>query len=147
MSFPEFLRQVIARLQLHAAPPPDDARNLEFALKTGQTISLSLLLDDATVSVGALLCFYPEQARQRGLFEVLLAANAFGYGTGGATFAVDPGASKIFLFRNFPLDGMDIEAFAVALRQFVDTHRRWKEAYESGKLPAFASADAVPATA
>jgi len=145
MTFPEFLNQLTARLKLPAAAAPADARNMEVTLKTGQTLSLSLQANDTAVAVAALLCFYPEPTLQRGLFETLLAANAFGFGTGGATFALDPGTSKVFLFQSFPLDGLDIEAFAAALRRFVDTHRRWKEAYDSGKLLALAKGEAMAA--
>ncbi len=134
MTFTDLLREVIARLKLPAATPAADARNLEIALSSGQTISLSLLDDDATCAIAGFICFYPEAARQRRLFEVLLAAHAFGFGTAGATFGVDMDSSKIFLFRTFALDEIELEAFTRALRRFVEAHRTWLEAHANGRL-------------
>jgi hypothetical protein len=134
MRFAELLGDVMARLKLPGEPPTSEARNLDISLKTGQTISLSLLEDDATVSISALLCFYPEMSRQRRFFELLLGAHTFGYATQGCTFAVDAEASKIFMFRIFPLTNIDVEGFTRAMRIFIETHRGWLEAYQSGKL-------------
>jgi hypothetical protein len=134
MQFAEFLGQVIKRLKLPGAAPAADARNLEISLKTGQTISLSLLDDDATCSVSALVGFYPEEAKLRPLFEFLLAVHAFGYGTRGAMFGVDMEASKIFMFRTFPMANIDLDGFTLALHHFIEAHRTWLEAYQSGRL-------------
>jgi hypothetical protein len=136
MGFPELLRTVIARLKLPAVDVAEDARNLELALTSGQTISLSLLDGDAEFAVSGLVCFYPEPSKQGHLFEALLAAHAFGYGTEGAVFGVDMETSKIFLFRCFPLQGLDLDGFFVALNRFVGAHRLWLEANQTGKLAA-----------
>ena len=139
MTFAELLTQVTARLKLPAVAPPADARNMEITLEGGTTISLSLLADNATVSVAAMLWFYPEAAKLPAMFETLLAANAYGYATRGASFAVDQRNSKVFLFRNFSLDGLDLDAFIPALRDFLTVHRIWSEAYDNGKFWALAA--------
>jgi hypothetical protein len=142
MTFAELLAAVATRLKLPARPPPD-ARNMEITLASGTVLNLSLLADDATVSIAAMLWFYPEAAKLPAMFETLLAANAYGYATRGACFAVDQPSSKVFLFRTFALDGLDLDAFMAALRDFLDVHRSWSEAYENGKFWALAEAEAA----
>ena len=97
---------------------------------------MSLLDDDADLfGFRALVGFYPEEAKLRPLFEFLLAVHAFGYGTRGAMFGVDMEASKIFVcFRTFPMANIDLDGFTLALHHFIEAHRTWLEAYQSGRL-------------
>lgn len=147
MTFADLLRAVVARLKLAAGPVGEDARNLEIALDEGQTVSLSLLDDDATCTLSGFIRFYPPAERQARLFEMLLGAHAFGLATDGASFGVDMEASKVFLFQTYPLASLDADATIAALNRFASVHRRWLKAQQDGKLDAMLEGPWPPGSA
>ena len=75
-----------------------------------------------------------KESQLRGLFEFLLAAHAFSYATDGSSFAVDVDTSKIFLFRTFDLSRINTDEFLTDFERFILVHKRWLDAYESGRL-------------
>ena len=67
----------------------------------------------------------PEEGRD-GLLLAALKANYLFRGTAGATLAVRPDSSVLFLGRTLGLDGLSYEDFVQALSDFTTTLAEWK---------------------
>ena len=143
MRFTDLLREMTTKLEMSVPPVEEGTRNLELTLASKQVLTVTLLDGDTHCAVSALLCFYPEESQLRGLFEFLLAAHAFGYATDGSSFGVDVDTSKIFLFRTFDLSRIDTDEFLTDLERFILIHKRWLDAYESGRLREQIGADSA----
>lgn len=146
MLFQHLVQGAAARLGL-SSEVPADARSLQISFKDGSTVSVEFHEHRNTVSLAALLCFYPVDSARAGLFETLLHAHTFGLLTDGASFGVEPESSKVFLFKTLPLDQLDSEAFAAAVESFHKTWRFWKDAADAGKLAGDAAAARAPSIA
>jgi hypothetical protein len=147
MNFVDLLQELMRGLHMSGDRPAPDARTMEIALKDGAIVTLSLLQGDKRCALTSLICFYPAAENARVLFERLLEANAFGFQTNGATFAVDRETSKVFLFKTFDLASIDARAMSDELSAFAQTAKAWRTTVDSGQLyraeapqaPAFAS--------
>ena len=97
----------------------------------------SFLVDEMKVSLthiaegGHLLCFADVGALSAevdpAFLLAALKANYLFRGTGGATLAVSPDASTLFLNQSLLLESLSYDDFLQALSDFVDTLAEWKK--------------------
>ena len=115
----------------------------------------TFLADDMKVSLmhiaegGHLLCFaevgaLPAELDASFLLAVLKANYLF-RGTGGATLAVSPDASMLFLNQSLLLESLSYDDFVQVLSVFVDTLTEWKKML-AGYYPAMSDAAAKGTT-
>ena len=75
--------------------------------------------------------------------SAMLKANYLFGGTGGAVLCQNPESGSYALMRPWPLDGLDVETFANALGEFVDTAEHWKGLLSGAR----AAEESAPASA
>ena len=98
--------------------------------------SYTFLVDEMKISMmhvaeGGRLLLFADVAElpEAGLSGMLLAALRANYlfrGTSGATLAVHPDSSMLFLNRSLILDGLSYEDFVQALSDFTNTLAEWR---------------------
>ncbi|OYV47006.1 MAG: hypothetical protein B7X06_03285, partial [Verrucomicrobia bacterium 21-51-4] len=65
---------------------------------------------------------------------LLLEANLFGKGTGGATFALDHTHHTVYLCRILSTESTDYQEFVNTLEGFVNHVEAWKQKIEKGDM-------------
>ena len=65
-------------------------------------------------------------------YELLLSANLFGRGTGGAILSVDPQRREVILHRTLQLGSMSYPEVTAALEAFITQTRAWTHQLRSG---------------
>jgi len=68
----------------------------------------------------------PRDGREQ-LYKMMLEANLFGLGTGGAVLALDANLDEIILFRRYPSDDIDYDKFKQDLELFLESLEQWQD--------------------
>ena len=76
---------------------------------------------------------FADPAKKDALVKDAMEANFFHRGTGGATFALNPGTGALTLVAAKRLDGLDEEAFYAFVEKFVNTLAVWNGISGTGK--------------
>lgn len=88
-------------------------------------LNLEVAEDGKILHLYAELCHIPEQSRLR-LYDILLEAHLFGYGTQGAYFGASQDLGSVILFKNFDINKTDYEEFRSGLENFLNVYEAWK---------------------
>lgn len=79
-------------------------------------------------------------------YELLLSANLFGRGTGGAILSVDPQRREVILHRTLQLGSMSYPDVTAAMEAFITQTRAWTHQLRSGSTRATKGLTAPDAT-
>ena len=120
-------------------------------LELDEADSYTFLVDEMKISLmhvaeGGRLLLFADVAElpEAGLSGMLLAALRANYlfrGTSGATLAVRPDSSMLFLNRSLILDGLSYEDFVQALSDFTNTLAEWRRLLADYRPEVSASGD------
>lgn len=97
------------------------------------TVDIEASEDLKTVHIYSALCIIPPEGREK-LYEVLLEANLFGRGTGGAAFGLDLELGEILLSRTLIMEKTDYQDFVNILESFVNHVEAWTDKIDKGDL-------------
>ena len=84
---------------------------------------------------------FADPAKKEALLKSAMEANYFHRGTGGATFALNPGTGALTLIASGWLDALGEEAFFAFVEKFVNTLAVWNGISDGARPPAEPSAE------
>lgn len=89
--------------------------------------------DEKIVHIYAKVVSAPPEKREE-FYALLLEANLFGKGTGGAMFALDQTQNDVYLCRALSMESTDYQDFVNVLETFVNHLEAWVKKIDSGSL-------------
>ena len=89
------------------------------------TVCLQYGEQDDQLTLFCTVCVLPATQRARAL-ELLMHANLFWQGTGGATLGFDPADDMVVLARRMSASGLDATTLADAIQQHADRGKAWR---------------------
>ena len=110
------------------------------------TVCLQYGEQDDQLTLFCTVCALPATQRSRAL-ELLMHANLFWQGTGGATLGFDPADDMVVLARRMGVSGLDAATLTDAIQQHADRGKAWRTRLSEladGAEPQSAPANAPP---
>lgn len=118
----EYLDRLTGELKLGPIQP-NEKKVFRLSLSAERGVDLQLVDGKVVLFTAVVAC---PTVRQELLFSLLMQANLFGQGTGGAAIGLDAGEKFITLSQAIP-DETDYKHFREVLEDFVNYADYWKE--------------------
>ena len=107
----------------------DESGYFGLTVDASVTVCLQYGEEDDQLTLFSKVSALPASQRARAL-EVLMHANLFWQGTGGATLGFDPADEIVVLARRVALSGLDAATLAEAIQQHADRGQAWRSYLE-----------------
>ena len=111
----------------------DENRVCRLVFDKQYAVDIEASEDEKIVHIYSKVTTAPPEHRDE-FYALLLEANLFGKGTGGAMFALDQSQNDVYLCRALSMDSTDYQEFVNVLESFVNHVEAWSKKIESGDL-------------
>ena len=111
----------------------DENRVCRLVFDKEYAVDIEASEDEKIVHIYARGVSVPPEKREE-FYALLLEANLFGKGTGGAMFALDQTQNDVYLCRALAMDSTDYQDFVNVLESFVNHLEAWAKKIDSGAL-------------
>jgi hypothetical protein len=126
MTAEELLQLVSEQLSLDPPLALDEDRTCELVFDDRVWIEFYVSEDGSVINICTMVSFLPEDPKLRmAVQELLLSANLFGRGTGGANFSVDSENQEVVLTSVLELEQTDVEEFTKVIENLINFQTYW----------------------